>query len=147
VGGQNRMDGTVISDAVNLASRVESLTKNYGVSLLITQETYSRLKNPSQYAIRTLDTVKVKGKSEAVTVYEVFDADGPEIKAGKLATLELFAEALAIYSEGNFAEAARLFSECWRQNQGDRVAKIYWERCQSALATHTQIKDRPHNLD
>ncbi|MEG4803655.1 AAA family ATPase [Microcoleus sp. ARI1-B5] len=147
VGGQNRMDGTVISDAVNLASRVESLTKNYGASLLITQETYSRLENPSEYAIRTLDTVKVKGKSQLVTVYEVFDADGPEIKAGKLATLELFAEALAIYSEGNFAEAARLFSECWRHNQGDRVAKIYWERCQSALATPTKIQDRPHNLD
>jgi len=146
VGGQNRMDGTVISDAVNLASRVESLTKNYGVALLITHPTYSRLKNPSQYAIRTLDTVKVKGKSEAVTIYEVFDADTPEIKAGKLATLELFAEALAIYSEGNVAEAARLFSECWRQNQGDRAAKIYWERCQSGLATRTKIKDRPHNL-
>jgi PAS domain S-box-containing protein len=146
VGGQNRMDGTVISDAVNLASRVESLTKNYGVALLITQPTYSRLKNPSQYAIRTLDTVKVKGKSEAVTVYEVFDADGAEIKAGKLATLELFAEALAIYSEGKFAEAARLFWECWGQNQGDRVAKIYWERCQSALVSRTKIKDRPHNL-
>ncbi len=135
VGGQNRMDTTVISDAVNLASRVESLTKNYGVSLLITQETYSRLKNPSQYAIRTLDTVKVKGKSEAVTVYEVFDCDPPEIKEGKLATLQLFAEALEIYSEGKLAKAGRLFSECWRQNQGDRVAKIYWERCQSALVS------------
>jgi hypothetical protein len=55
----------------------------------------------------------------------VFDADGPEIKQGKLASLELFAEALAIYSEGKFAEAARLFSEGWRQNQGDRAAKIY----------------------
>jgi len=135
VGGQNRMDTTVISDAVNLASRVESLTKNYGVSLLITQETYSRLKNPSEYAIRTLDTVKVKGKSELVTVYEVFDADPPEIKEGKLATLQLFAEALEIYSEGKLAKAGRLFSECWRQNQGDRVAKIYWERCQSALVS------------
>ncbi|MEG3998116.1 hypothetical protein QUA05_00920 [Microcoleus sp. SVA1_A1] len=129
------MEGTVISDAVNLASCVEGLTKNYGVSLLITQETYLRLENPSQYAIRTLDTVKLKGKSEAVTVYEVFDCDPPEIKTGKLATLQLFAEALEIYSEGKLAEAAGLFADCWRQNQGDRVAKIYWERCQSGLVS------------
>ncbi|MEG4029243.1 MULTISPECIES: hypothetical protein [unclassified Microcoleus] len=77
----------------------------------------------------------------------VFDADTPEIKAGKLAMLQLFAESLAIYSEGKLAEAARLFAECWRQNQGDRVSKIYWERCQSTLRNRTKIKDRPHNLD
>ena len=77
----------------------------------------------------------------------MFDADGPEIKAGKLATLELFAEARAIYSEGKFAEAARLFWECWRQNHGAIAAKIYWEPCQSALVSRTKIKDRQHNLD
>jgi len=70
----------------------------------------------------------------------------PEIKAGKLAELELFAEALAIYWEGKLAEAARLFSECWRHNQGDRAAKIYREGCQSGLVTRTKIQDRPHNL-
>jgi thioredoxin-like negative regulator of GroEL len=77
----------------------------------------------------------------------VFDADGPEIKQGKLADLELFAEARAIYSQENFAETARLFSECWRHNQGVSAAKIYWERCQSALVTRTKIKDRLHYLD
>ena len=76
----------------------------------------------------------------------MFDADWSEIKQGKLATLELFAEALAIYSQGKFAEATRLFWECWRQNQGDRAAKIYWERCQPALVSRTKIKNWLHNL-
>ncbi len=78
---------------------------------------------------------------------EVFDVDPLEIKDGKLATLQLFAQTRAIYLEGKLAKAGRVFAECWRQNQGDRAAKIYWERCQSTLRNRTKIKDRPHNLD
>jgi len=128
VGGKSRMDGTVVSDAVNLASRIESLTKNYGVSLLITQQTFDRLTNPNDYAIRVIDKVQVKGKSEWVTVYEVFDADLPQVKAGKLATLQLFTEALSLYNMKSFRQAAGLFADCLRQNPGDKVARIYLER-------------------
>ena len=128
VGGKSRMDGTVISDAVNLASRIESLTKNYGVSLLITQQTFDRLTNPADYASRVIDKVQVKGKSEWVTVYEVFDADLPQVKAGKLATLQLFTEALSLYNMKSFRQAAGLFADCLRQNPGDKVARIYLER-------------------
>ncbi len=133
VGGKNRMNGTVISDAVNLASRVESLTKNYGVSLLITHHTFLRLKNPSHYAIRTIARVQVKGKSELVTVYEVFDTDPPEVKAGKFSTLELFSEARSFYEFERWAEAAAKFQACLHQNPGDKVANIYLKKCQQFL--------------
>ncbi|NEN87747.1 MAG: GAF domain-containing protein [Okeania sp. SIO3H1] len=128
VGGENRMDGTVISDAVNLAARVESLTKNYGASLLITEQTFSRLKQPSDYAIRSIDTVKVKGKSQKVTVYEVFDTDPPVVKEGKLKTLAKFTEAISLYNSGQSLEAGRLFAECLKMNPSDRVAQIYLQR-------------------
>ena len=129
VGGPNRMDGTVISDAVNLASRIENLTKKYGVSLLITQHTFERLSNPADYAIRVIDQVQVKGKLEMVTVYEVFDADLPEVKAGKLATLQVFTEAVSLYNTDGFNDAAVLFADCLRHNPGDQVAQFYLQRC------------------
>jgi len=129
IGGVSRMDSTVISDAVNLASRLENLTKNYGVPLSIARQTYSRLTNPEQYDIRKIDEVRVKGKSELVTVYEVFDADAPEVRSLKLATLDMFTEALSLYNQYNLSEAKSLFSDCLRHNPGDKVAQLYLQRC------------------
>ena len=133
VGGQNRMNGTAIGDAVNLASRIEGLTKDYGVSMLISQETFLRLKNPNDYAIRLIDRVKVKGKSIAVTVYEVFDGDPSEVKAGKLATTTIFEQGLLLFYLNKFRLAKQRFQKCLLTNPKDKVARIYLQRCEHGL--------------
>lgn len=135
VGGYSRMDTTVISDTVNLASRIEGLTKDYKVSLLISHYTFSQLKDANQYAFRLIDRVKVKGKLAAVSVYEVFDADPPKIRDSKLVTKTAFEEALLLYHLHSFAGAAQLFEDCLRLNPTDTVAQIYLERCQRLDST------------
>ncbi len=135
VGGYSRMDSTVISDTVNLASRIEGLTKEYRVSLLISHHTFSQLQDANQYAFRLIDRVKVKGKLAAVSVYEVFDADPPKIRDSKLATKTAFEEALLLYNLHSFQQAAQLFEECLHLNPEDTVAHSYLERCQRLDST------------
>ncbi|HAX80414.1 MAG TPA: diguanylate cyclase [Cyanobacteria bacterium UBA11372] len=137
VGGNFRMDSTVISDAVNLSSRLEQLTKIYSVPLLISHYTFSQLQEPMNFALRLIDRVKVKGKSQKVAVFEVFDADPLEIKQAKLATKPLFEKALFMYHSGLLNEAKQLFEKSWQENPRDRVTQIYLMHCQNQLSDST----------
>ncbi len=75
MGAYDRMQCSVLGDTVNLASRIEQLTKVYGTQFLIGENTFNSLENPEKYSIRMVDRVAVKGKAMAVRLYEVLDAE------------------------------------------------------------------------
>jgi hemerythrin len=137
IGGSNRMEVTVISDAVNLASRVETLTKTYQTPILITQHTLNSIRHPTDFSIRFIDRVRVRGKHLAQSIYEVFDADPAPLKAAKLASRDTFEDALAHYHFLHMEEALKLFSDCLEHNPGDTPAAVYWQRCRQANRGHS----------
>ena len=143
VGGPNRMDSTVISDAVNLSFRLEGLTKYYGVPMLISQYTLARFHEPMEYSVRFIDQVKVKGKSNAVAIFEVFDGDETQVKEAKLATRTIFEEGLWLYNKQSFPEAIKRFKDVLRINPKDTVAKIYLERSQNS---YKQVRGSPEDF-
>lgn len=128
IGEAERMEGTVISDAVNLASRLERLTKLYGVAILISQDALFSIERPSRYQFRFLDRVQVAGKREAISVFEVFDGEPAEAIALKMETRTDFEKGLLHYHSQEFAQAEIHFAEVLRQNPQDKAAQLYLKR-------------------
>jgi hypothetical protein len=140
IGESERMDGTVIADAVNLASRVESLTKLYGARILITESTKEQLSVEAAVPMRFLGRVAVKGKHTGVGIFEVIAGDDAEDQRLKVETATHFEAAVAAFVAGSFDVAVHGCEAVLAQNPRDRAAAYFRMRC-GELAESTEEWD------
>ncbi|WP_130471426.1 adenylate/guanylate cyclase domain-containing protein [Candidatus Magnetaquicoccus inordinatus] len=129
VGFEKRMDTTAVGDTVNLASRLETLTKYYGITIAISQPSYELLDKSKGYCLREIDTVRVKGKSEAVTVWEVVEGSNEQRQEQIRRFLPQYQEALHWYKTQEWSLAEAVFADLYREMPSDQVSRIYLERC------------------
>jgi len=114
------MDYTVIGDGVNIASRLEGLTKHYGVDILISASTKEEIGD--HFTTRLVDKVLVAGKRKPLHVYEVLGEPCIPLSAAE----ECFCSGLELYHRRDFKQAADIFA---KGAEGDPLCRIFIDRC------------------
>jgi class 3 adenylate cyclase len=131
VGTSARMDATVVSDTVNAAARVESMTKAFCTKILITEETKRQLVDLNYYRMRYIASCSIQGKSKPVTLYEVFNSDAVSLQQEKASNQPTMIRAWKCYKNGDVASAIALYQRLIERTPDDKSLFALIERCQS----------------
>lgn len=134
IGGQNALKCSVLGDPVNLASRIEGLTKRYGAGVLVSEHTHARLVDRDRWAMRRVARVQVVGKTLPVAIYEVLDAEPEPLRTQKLETRAWFEEALDLYEARRTREALERFEACVAVAKDDVAPALFAATCRDLLA-------------
>ncbi|NEO27770.1 MAG: PAS domain S-box protein, partial [Kamptonema sp. SIO4C4] len=131
IGSSKRMEFTAIGDGVNLSSRLEGASKQYGCDIVISENTYRQCSE--HIIVRELDRIRVKGKTQPVGVYELVEQVNAKIPPQTEQIIELYRKGRDYYLKKNFALAIPYFATILELNPHDKAAYLYINRCQHFL--------------
>jgi adenylate cyclase len=144
MGAENKMDYTIMGNAVNLAARLEGVNKQYRTGILISE--YTKEKNGDEFVYRILDRVRFVGINTPVRLFELLGLRD-ETDGGKMDYIALWEKAVALFESGFFETAEKTFSSLAQKRPDDYTAKIYADRCQAFLRSPPPAGwDGVHNL-
>ncbi|MEL7535367.1 MAG: adenylate/guanylate cyclase domain-containing protein, partial [Bacteroidota bacterium] len=131
IGDEKRMDVGVVSDTVNTTARLEGLTKRYGVTTIVSGQTFEGLSDVSEFKYRPLGEVMVKGRKTPIALYDFFDGDPGQRFDLKSASLHYFLDGYEAYFQKRFKDAAGLFKEVLKVFPNDLASQYFLKHAEN----------------